>query len=616
MSPSPSGRNVHAPYRPLHGFGLIQVAFSLGVFIFLTVGCGKRGGNDGKTSIAGQNPAPVVAAAEHVDPPEQDNTIKPIEAEPPPVEQPAPVLEEDPLAGYDRALVTAVERSIDHFAGLYEVPYGRIERHTLAMVSRNIYGSSAQEEQKLMDMLNHYSSAGFIRYAQIDLEKEHQQRHADKIIKPVKFVFGKEYMVSITRKAHDNLVSEITTPHKIYIRAASSKVTKIIKDVEYSSPSLSVSEDYRLLVGTAEMRHNPGLHQLDQAPPPWIVKFRVILHVNPFTGVYSPLCADIGYPADSGWHTNRIPSQQYGSPYDLSTIVPPPEPVQEAEPSFSESLQAAQERLPRHVSPSGNYILRKVIATMRGREACELADRDGNNLWGAIMVGPMGEVHWGPDENAVAFHEGVGNSVDGAWVVRMDPPGLIKGLDDEFSALLNKMALEEMEPAAAGLSPDAGDLPDVIRTKIVGWEDANTLRLRVIAHYLPSDKILEMDALLDITKKGAQAIHFPALAVDTAEKADETKTQPPDEWKPLIASGLHDSESMEINLGSGLVSFGTSWMVRMGARQAVGRFEDVEWERAKIVEEVDGGAFKGAVLIEIPLKPNAEFHIKNWTPSP
>ena len=84
------------------------------------------------------------------------------------------------------------------------------------------------------------------------------------------------------------------------------RVLSVVRDTTYASPSLSQSEQFRLVLGTFEKAPTTAWLALHPDAEKQTYRFRALVRVDPFTKSYEFVRADVGLFARDLWLTNTI----------------------------------------------------------------------------------------------------------------------------------------------------------------------------------------------------------------------------------------------------------------------------------------------------------------------
>ena len=90
------------------------------------------------------------------------------------------------------------------------------------------------------------------------------------------------------------------------ISAGSVRIEEIVRDTAYSSPQLSSSEQYRLVLGTYRLTPSP-ITVFDSTDVVKSYRFKALLKLDPFAKRYSFVAVDWGAIGTSEWETHRVP---------------------------------------------------------------------------------------------------------------------------------------------------------------------------------------------------------------------------------------------------------------------------------------------------------------------
>jgi hypothetical protein len=84
------------------------------------------------------------------------------------------------------------------------------------------------------------------------------------------------------------------------------KVQTIVKDIEYHNPYLSQTDDFRLVMGTFEDKPTDFGKSQGASNVFGVLKFRVVIKLNPFNQTYSYVTGDFGKIDADDWQTHNI----------------------------------------------------------------------------------------------------------------------------------------------------------------------------------------------------------------------------------------------------------------------------------------------------------------------
>lgn len=114
----------------------------------------------------------------------------------------------------------------------------------------------------------------------------------------------KSYNVKWTPKALGLRDEKYSTANVLRIPLGACEVKTIVKDIEYHNPNLSQSDDFRLAVGTYELK--PNDFGKSQGATDGVFKFRAVVKLNPFNQTYSYVSGDWGTIDADGWQTHNV----------------------------------------------------------------------------------------------------------------------------------------------------------------------------------------------------------------------------------------------------------------------------------------------------------------------
>lgn len=115
----------------------------------------------------------------------------------------------------------------------------------------------------------------------------------------------KAYKVEWTSKALGLRDEKYSTADVLCIQLGACKVRTVVKDIEYHNPNLSQSDDFRLVVGTYEIK--PNDFGKSQGVVDNVFKFRAVIKLNPFNQTYSFVVGDYGKIDADDWQTQNVP---------------------------------------------------------------------------------------------------------------------------------------------------------------------------------------------------------------------------------------------------------------------------------------------------------------------
>ena len=96
--------------------------------------------------------------------------------------------------------------------------------------------------------------------------------------------------------------------HWLGIQCGACKVQTIVKNIEYHASPLPQSDDYRLVVGTYELKTTNFTKSAEGiGGEDGVFKFRALIKLNPFNQTYSYVTGDFGKVDADGWQTENIP---------------------------------------------------------------------------------------------------------------------------------------------------------------------------------------------------------------------------------------------------------------------------------------------------------------------
>jgi len=113
------------------------------------------------------------------------------------------------------------------------------------------------------------------------------------------------YNVKWTPKALTLRDEKYSDANWLRIQSGVCKVQTIVKDVEYHNLNLPQSDDFRLVMGTYEIK--PNDFGKSQGDGDGIFKFRALIKLNPFNQTYSYVTGDWGKIDADGWQTKNVP---------------------------------------------------------------------------------------------------------------------------------------------------------------------------------------------------------------------------------------------------------------------------------------------------------------------
>jgi hypothetical protein len=112
------------------------------------------------------------------------------------------------------------------------------------------------------------------------------------------------YNVKWTPKALSLRDEKHSDANWLRIQCAVCKIQTVVKDIEYHNPNLSQSDDFRLVVGTHEIKVTD--FGKSQGATDGIYKFRALIKLNPFNQTYSYVTGDWGKIDADNWQTQNI----------------------------------------------------------------------------------------------------------------------------------------------------------------------------------------------------------------------------------------------------------------------------------------------------------------------
>jgi len=137
--------------------------------------------------------------------------------------------------------------------------------------------------------------------AEMIVYKELRQGEMDLI----KSMGTRVFVVTPLKKALDASDPKESNPDLLAIQIGNCEILSIVKDIEYQSPLLPQSDDFRLIVGTYKRSFN-GIGREGGGGDDEVLKFRALLKFNPFNQTHSFQTADWGDIKTDVWKTANV----------------------------------------------------------------------------------------------------------------------------------------------------------------------------------------------------------------------------------------------------------------------------------------------------------------------
>jgi len=189
-----------------------------------------------------------------------------------------------------------IENGLENQFNYMSIPRGEIEiMSALSSEMEKSDWSRKRFKNSYLDNLKGAAERGFLSY------KEHTQSSLESIGR----MGAKTFTVTPSDKALQAKDEERSNDDWVKIKFAECEVTKIVKNVEYSHPTLPQSDEFRLVVGSYKRIPTAVAKDYEELETKEF-KFRALVKVNQFTGEYHFRTADWGLIDEGEWKTNRI----------------------------------------------------------------------------------------------------------------------------------------------------------------------------------------------------------------------------------------------------------------------------------------------------------------------
>lgn len=113
------------------------------------------------------------------------------------------------------------------------------------------------------------------------------------------------YNVECTPKALGLRDEKYSDTNYLRIPLGVCKVQTIVKDVEYNMSGPAEGNNFRLVMGTYEVK--PNDFGKSQGVVDYVFKFRAVIKLNPFNQTYSYVAGDYGKTDADDWQTQNVP---------------------------------------------------------------------------------------------------------------------------------------------------------------------------------------------------------------------------------------------------------------------------------------------------------------------
>ena len=181
--------------------------------------------------------------------------------------------------------------------------------HTMIPVGDIEIMGGLSSQMHANDWDNRRFSADFLGYLQFCEEKQlvsfRQQQQSD--LAAIGRMGAQTVTVTPTDRAKKAANPKVSTDKILKLQYETCKITQIVRSAPYQSPTLSQSEEYRLVLGT--YRTTPTTLKKELMPDVGELperKFRALMKLNPFTKRYVFVTADWGMPEREEWMTQNI----------------------------------------------------------------------------------------------------------------------------------------------------------------------------------------------------------------------------------------------------------------------------------------------------------------------